>query len=132
MQDLTPNVDPKCDIEWGHQIRAYVLQPYPLVKDHRTEVEVGNVQAVLDGELWPFIGAWLEKSPAAQRSYSGVFSCCRLPQRRNRQRHHKRPLMPRLPPTVIPVARTHCDRDTCSPAGASRVHNRILPREKPG
>lgn len=50
------------DIEWGHQIRSYVLQPYQLVKDHRTEVEVGNVQAVLDGELWPFIWAWLERS----------------------------------------------------------------------
>jgi len=50
------------DIEWGHQIRSYVLQPYQLVKDHRTGVEVGNVQAVLDGDLWPFIWAWLERS----------------------------------------------------------------------
>ncbi len=54
------------DIEWGHQIRSYVLQPYQLVKDHRTEVEVGNVQAVLDGELWPFIWAWLETAEKAR------------------------------------------------------------------
>lgn len=50
------------DIEWGHQIRSYVLQPYQLVKDHRTGLEMGNVQAVLDGELWRFIWAWLERS----------------------------------------------------------------------
>ncbi|MCX7750880.1 MAG: peptide chain release factor 2 [Candidatus Bipolaricaulota bacterium] len=55
------------EIEWGHQIRSYVLQPYQLVKDHRTEVEVGNVQAVLDGELWPFIWAWLEKGQTSER-----------------------------------------------------------------
>ncbi|MEN3009400.1 MAG: peptide chain release factor 2 [Candidatus Bipolaricaulaceae bacterium] len=54
------------EIEWGHQIRSYVLQPYQLVKDHRTEVEVGNVQAVLDGELWPFIWAFLESGQKAK------------------------------------------------------------------
>ncbi len=45
--------------DFGNQIRNYVLQPYTLVKDVRTGVEVGNVQAVLDGELEPFIEAWL-------------------------------------------------------------------------
>jgi peptide chain release factor 2 len=45
--------------EFGSQIRNYVLQPYTQVKDVRTGVEVGNPQAVLDGELDPFIEGWL-------------------------------------------------------------------------
>ena len=45
--------------EFGSQIRNYVLQPYTLVKDVRTGLEIGNAQAVLDGELDPFIEAWL-------------------------------------------------------------------------
>ncbi|HEX7075821.1 MAG TPA: peptide chain release factor 2 [Hyphomicrobiaceae bacterium] len=49
----------KTDIGWGHQIRSYVLQPYQLVKDVRTGVESGNPQAVLDGDLDPFIEAAL-------------------------------------------------------------------------
>ena len=47
------------EIGWGNQIRSYVLQPYTMVKDHRTEEESGNVNAVLDGELDPFINAYL-------------------------------------------------------------------------
>jgi len=49
----------KTDIGWGHQIRSYVLQPYRLVKDLRTNFEVGNVDAVLDGELDGLIEAYL-------------------------------------------------------------------------
>ncbi|MBM7582644.1 peptide chain release factor 2 [Caldicoprobacter guelmensis] len=46
-------------IEWGSQIRSYVFHPYNLVKDHRTGVETGNIQAVMDGELDQFINAYL-------------------------------------------------------------------------
>ena len=49
----------KMKIEWGSQIRNYVLHPYKLVKDLRTNLETGNVQAVLDGDLDDFIKAFL-------------------------------------------------------------------------
>jgi len=51
--------DSKLDIAWGSQIRSYVLQPYRLVKDHRTKVEVGDVDRVLHGDLDLFIKAYL-------------------------------------------------------------------------
>lgn len=47
------------DIGWGSQIRSYVFHPYSMVKDHRTNTEVGNTQAVMDGDLDPFIDAYL-------------------------------------------------------------------------
>jgi peptide chain release factor 2 len=47
------------EIGWGNQIRSYVMQPYTMVKDHRTNEETGNVDAVLDGALDPFINAYL-------------------------------------------------------------------------
>jgi peptide chain release factor 2 len=51
--------DAKSDIGWGHQIRSYVLQPYQMVKDLRTNIEKGNPQAVLDGDLDDFMAAAL-------------------------------------------------------------------------
>ncbi len=52
----------KGEIAWGHQIRSYVMQPYTMVKDHRTDEQVGNVQGVLDGNLDPFIEAYLKNN----------------------------------------------------------------------
>jgi peptide chain release factor 2 len=54
----------KKDIAWGSQIRSYVLHPYRMVKDHRTGVEVGNADAVLDGDLDQFIEAYLQAQAA--------------------------------------------------------------------
>lgn len=48
------------EIGWGNQIRSYVMQPYTMVKDHRTNEEVGNVSSVLDGNIDPFINAYLK------------------------------------------------------------------------
>lgn len=59
-EDAASRYDEKGDIGWGYQIRSYVLHPYQLVKDHRTNHETGNVTAVLDGDLTPFMEAALK------------------------------------------------------------------------
>nr|WP_133627461.1 peptide chain release factor 2 [Fonticella tunisiensis] len=57
IEDLTGDLK---EIGWGSQIRSYVFQPYTMVKDHRTGVEIGNIQAVMDGEIDEFINAYLK------------------------------------------------------------------------
>ncbi len=52
--------DSKLDIDFGSQIRSYILQPYRLIKDHRTKMEVGDVDRVIDGDLQPFIRGYLQ------------------------------------------------------------------------
>ncbi len=54
-------------ISWGNQIRSYVFQPYRMVKDLRTGVETSNVQAVMDGELDPFVVGWLRAGCPTKR-----------------------------------------------------------------
>ena len=51
-QEMHDNLD---DIAWGSQIRSYIMHPYQMVKDHRINIEVGNINSVLDGGLDPFI-----------------------------------------------------------------------------
>jgi len=57
----------KGSISWGNQIRSYVFQPYRMVKDLRTGVETSNVQAVMDGELDPFVNGWLRAGCPTKR-----------------------------------------------------------------
>lgn len=58
-EELAKLYSNKGQIAWGNQIRSYVLQPYQMIKDHRTDHQTGNVQAVLDGEIEDFIDSYL-------------------------------------------------------------------------
>ena len=60
-EHLASVVGDKKETTWGSQIRSYVLHPYTMVKDHRTNFEKGNVQAVLDGDINDFIMAYLKQ-----------------------------------------------------------------------
>ena len=57
----------KTDNSWGNQIRSYVFQPYTMVNDHRTELKVGDVQRVMNGDLDAFIEAYLKKFGGSAR-----------------------------------------------------------------
>ena len=61
-QELNSIVGDKKESTWGSQIRSYVLHPYTLVKDHRTNYEKGNIQAVLDGDINDFIMEFLKQN----------------------------------------------------------------------
>ena len=58
------------EIGWGSQIRSYVVHPYTMVKDHRTNYEKGNIGAVMDGEIDEFINAWLKQQAAKQLAFN--------------------------------------------------------------
>jgi peptide chain release factor 2 len=68
-KEITKQIeDSKLDIDFGSQIRSYVLQPYRLIKDHRTKTEVGDVDRVLDGDLTPFMRAYLRMRRGEKKS----------------------------------------------------------------
>ncbi len=67
-KDMERFYSAKGEIAWGSQIRSYVMQPYTMVKDHRTSVQSSNVQSVLDGNISEFIEGYLKKTVGAETS----------------------------------------------------------------
>ncbi len=67
-EELSQLASEKKEIGWGNQIRSYVFQPYQMVKDHRTDLEVGNVNAVMDGDITQFIKTYLLQSSKAKKA----------------------------------------------------------------
>jgi len=70
-QDMEKFYGQKGEIAWGSQIRSYVLQPYTMVKDHRTNAETSNVNAVLDGDIQIFIEAYLKAQAGSENESDG-------------------------------------------------------------
>jgi peptide chain release factor 2 len=66
-QEMEKFYGEKGSISWGNQIRSYIFQPYRMVKDLRTGVDTGNVQAVMDGALDQFVHAWLRAGCPTKR-----------------------------------------------------------------
>ena len=62
----------KAENSFGSQIRSYVFQPYTMANDHRTELKIGDVHAVMDGDLDPFIEAFLKKQAGGRRAKVGA------------------------------------------------------------
>jgi peptide chain release factor 2 len=69
--ELAAQRDKQDEIAWGSQIRSYVLQPYQMAKDHRTGIEIGNVTAVLDGDIERFITGHLQMQFGGGESSGG-------------------------------------------------------------
>jgi len=70
-EELAELTGEKKDIAFGSQIRTYTFAPYQIIKDHRTGMEVGNVEAVMDGDLEPFIRAFLTGARAGDAGKAG-------------------------------------------------------------
>lgn len=69
-EEISSLTGQKTSISWGSQIRSYVLQPYQMIKDHRTDHEVGNIQSVLDGDIFSFLKKYLQWSVKANEQKS--------------------------------------------------------------